>query len=345
LVVAAALQIGVNAQSSGSTLSLNIALFERYLESLRVQSGIPGLSAAIVQDGQVVWERGLGQADVESNQPARPDTPYHVADLSQTFAAALLAQCAERGAVQPDDSIRRWVPLSQDPPASLRQVLSHTSGAGGAFVYNPARFAELTTVVDVCASQSYPAALARAVIDRLAMTDAAPGRVFDATSEDGQPLFDAAAKAKYAAVVQRVATAYRVDRRGRSRAEGGATTANAATGLIASVRDLSKFDAALDENILFRGDTLAQVWTNQVAAGVAVPMGLGWFSQNYEGQRLIWHFGLVPEGHSALLLKIPARRLTLILLANSDGLSAPYALPQGDVTSSLFAQTFLRLFL
>jgi hypothetical protein len=44
------------------------------------------------------------------------------------------------------------------------------------------------------------------------------------------------------------------------------------------------------------------------------------------------------------VLKVPARDLTLILLANSDGLSAPYALSDGDVTASLFARLFLRLF-
>ena len=59
----------------------------------------------------------------------------------------------------------------------------------------------------------------------------------------------------------------------------------------------------------------------------------------------MWHFGYAPDAYSSLILKIPSRRLTLILLANSDGLSAPFDLSQGDVTSSLFALTFLRLFL
>ena len=36
--------------------------------------------------------------------------------------------------------------------------------------------------------------------------------------------------------------------------------------------------------------------------------------------------------------------LTLILLANSDGLSAPFPLQEGDVNASLFARAFLRLF-
>ena len=41
---------------------------------------------------------------------------------------------------------------------------------------------------------------------------------------------------------------------------------------------------------------------------------------------------------------MPGRDITLILLANSDGLSAPYTLANGDVTASLFAKLFLRLF-
>ena len=67
--------------------------------------------------------------------------------------------------------------------------------------------------------------------------------------------------------------------------------------------------------------------------------------QSYRGEQIVWHFGLVPDAYSSLILKVPARRLTLILLANSDGLSGPFSLQKGDVTSSLFAKTFLRLFL
>jgi hypothetical protein len=46
-----------------------------------------------------------------------------------------------------------------------------------------------------------------------------------------------------------------------------------------------------------------------------------------------------------MIVKLPARRLTLILLANSDGLAAPFDLAAGDVTRSLFAMIFLRLFI
>jgi len=76
---------------------------------------------------------------------------------------------------------------------------------------------------------------------------------------------------------------------------------------------------------------------------VSSPRGLGWFVQSYKGERLVWHFGYVQNAYSSLILKVPARGVTFILLANGDGLSAPFQLQSGDVTRSLFASLFLRL--
>jgi hypothetical protein len=66
--------------------------------------------------------------------------------------------------------------------------------------------------------------------------------------------------------------------------------------------------------------------------------------QKYNAETVVWQFGLINGGYSSLILKIPAKKLTLILLANSDGLSSFFDLPSGDVTKSLFALLFLRLF-
>ena len=60
---------------------------------------------------------------------------------------------------------------------------------------------------------------------------------------------------------------------------------------------------------------------------------------------IAWQFGVVEDAYSSLIVKVPNRKLTLILLANSDGLTAPFALEAGDVTASIFARTFLRAFL
>jgi CubicO group peptidase (beta-lactamase class C family) len=342
-VAAVALVALIGLPGGASSQNLVFSLFERYLESLRIQAGIPGLSAAVVQDGTIVWERGFGLADVENGLPARPDTPYHIADLTQVFTTLVLAQCSERARVQPDDSIRRWVPLA-DPPASVRQLLSHTSGAAAVFKYDPGRFALLTAVAEQCDTKPFSKVMADELLSRLAMTDAAPGRDFAVIRSDDEPLFDAAAVQRYGGIVQRMAVPYKVDRRGRAtRGDLPPPTLNAASGLVASVRDIAKFDKAL--TVLVRPDSLERIWTNERIGDTAVPMGLGWFVQTYQNDRLVWHFGVTPDGYSALLLKVPARQLTLVLLANSDGLSVPFPLQDGDVTSSLFAHTFLRLFL
>ena len=70
--------------------------FESYLELLRQQAGIPGMSAAIVQNGEIVWERGLGWQNVEARIRATPDTPYPIADITGTLAGTLVLECAEQ---------------------------------------------------------------------------------------------------------------------------------------------------------------------------------------------------------------------------------------------------------
>lgn len=344
LIVLAA---GLLSSSSTRAQGLPFGLFDRYLETLRAQAGIPGLSAVIVQEGRVVWERAYGLRDVEAVHGAHPDTPYPIADLTQTFASVLLMQCVERGRAELDAEVGRWSPTASDTSASLRQLLSHaTPGVPNwTYLYNPARFASIGPVVEVCGQKPARRNLTDSILGPLVMRDTIPGRdVIDTPS--ARRLFDDETLAQYDAVYRRMAVAYKVDRRGKAtRNDYRSPDLTAATGLISSVRDLAKFDAALDDRFLLRDDTLAATWTNTVIDGVTLPTGLGWFTQTYEGQRLIWHFGYAPDAYSSLILKVPARRITLILLANSDGLSAPYALSEGDVTSSLFAQTFLRLFL
>jgi CubicO group peptidase (beta-lactamase class C family) len=174
-----------------------------------------------------------------------------------------------------------------------------------------------------------------------------PGEDLGDASSPNRRFFSADRVARYTSVLQRVASPYRVDSRGKpSRSEYAAHTLSAASGVVSTVRDLARFDAALDRGDLLDQQTLRLARTR---AASSLPTGLGWFVQTYAtssnpNEMLVWHFGLARDAYSSLLLKVPSRRLTLILLANSDGLSAPYSLEKGDVTTSAFAKVFLRLF-
>jgi len=95
--------------------------------------------------------------------------------------------------------------------------------------------------------------------------------------------------------------------------------------------------------LLISDEMLAQAWTPAVnPEGTLLPMGLGWFVQSYRGEPVVWHFGYIPNAYSSLIVKLPMRRLTFILLANSDRLSAPFQLAAGDITRSTFATLFLK---
>ncbi len=323
--------------------SLPISLFERYVESLQKQVGIPGMSGTILQNGKVVCERCFGLQDVEGALPARPDTVYPILDLTQTLSStALLRRCLEQHYLQLGDSVHRWDPTYPDGNDTVVHLLSHVSPTG-AFRYDAERFGALREVVEQCANRPYSAVLAEQIFDRLGMTSTVPGvEVLEASSPDRR-FFSSSTLQRYAEVARQRAASYKVDSRGQvTRTDSQVGPMTAGTGAISTVRDLARFDAALGDGILLQSSTLSRAWEN---AG-AVPTGLGWFVQRYNGERVVWHFGLARDAYSALIVKVPGRGLTLILLANSDGLAGPpYNLSDGSVTSNLFANLVLRLFL
>jgi hypothetical protein len=65
--------------------------------------------------------------------------------------------------------------------------------------------------------------------------------------------------------------------------------------------------------------------------------------QDYQGQKLVWHYGHWGTGFSATYLKVPAKGLTLIILGNSEALSDPFY-ATGGMETNAFACVFLRLF-
>jgi CubicO group peptidase (beta-lactamase class C family) len=305
------------------------------------------MSAALVQDGQIVWERGFGFQNLETRVRATPDTPYPIADLSQTLASALVLQCIEERRMSIDEPIRRYGGSVPEPAATLRQVLSHTSaGAGESFHYDPERYSQLTPVVEQCVPQPYRKTVAVNVLERLAMRDSVPGRDLIDPNVLTERLFSDPVLERYHKVLEKIAVPYRVDKRGRAtRTEQTPEGINAATGLVTTVRDFARFDAAIDEATLLQAETLQVAWSPDTNdQGIVLPTGLGWFVQTYRGEPVVWHFGLIPNGYSSLIVKLPSRHLTFILFANSDGLSSPFQLDAGDVTRSLFATLFLRLY-
>jgi CubicO group peptidase (beta-lactamase class C family) len=323
--------------------TLTLSLFERYLEALRVQAGIPGIAGAIIQNGVVVWERGLGRADIALNVPATVDTPYVIDGMSQALSSTLLLRmCVDESVLSTLDPVRRWFPAYSEPQTLVGHLLAHAAPGGG-FRYDPGRFATLTPVIEGCTGTPYRDLLNTDLFERVGMFSSVPGALMATPTPQDRTLFTPEQLARFADVLQRTATPYRVVSGRAARNDVPPLPLDASTGIVTTVRDLTKFDLALRDNVLLSPQTRQAAWTNVTVGGQLLPTGLGWFVQNYEGQTLVWHFGLVKDAWSSLILKVPNRDLTLILLANSDGLTAPFALENGDVTTSAFARLFLKV--
>ena len=96
------------------------------LESLRVEAGIPAISAAIVQDGKVAWTAGKGRVDVEANIAARADTPYVVGSISQILGSTLLLRkCLDQSYLELGDHITRWMPAYPEADTTVKDLLTH----------------------------------------------------------------------------------------------------------------------------------------------------------------------------------------------------------------------------
>jgi CubicO group peptidase (beta-lactamase class C family) len=320
--------------------NLSVSLFERYVDSLREEAGIPSIAAAISQDGNIVWGRGFGRPNIDSAQPATIDTPYLIGGLSQTFGSTLvLRKCIDQSYAALNDPVSRWTPFAE-ATTTLAHLLAHAT-VSGSFRFDPARFAVLTNVVEECASAPYSRLLEDELFGRFAMANSVPGSSVHGATD----LFSGGTLARYSSALGRLAVPYRVDSRGRAtRNDVASRPADASAGVVSSVADLVLFDAALGSGALLTAQTRQQAWTQVTAGGSPLPTGLGWFVQNYNNQAIVWHFGVVEGGYSSLIVKVPNRGITLIMLANSDGLSAPFGLENGDIQKSLFAQTFLKLF-
>lgn len=116
-------------------------------------------------------------------------------------------------------------------------------------------------------------------------------------------------------------------------------------GLISTVLDMAKYDIAIDQNRFLSKETQQLAFTPTVSTkGETLPYGLGWFTTNFEGMKLLWHYGFW-TGNSSFILKVPERNITFIIMANSDNLSRPTDLGSGDATSSPVGMAFLKTFI
>jgi CubicO group peptidase (beta-lactamase class C family) len=306
----------------------NTAAFEKKLEHLRVRYHIPGLSAGIVSDHQLVWKKGFGYADREQQRVPDENTVYQVASVTKTFGSIILMQQVEAGTVSLDDPIgkyginlgARW---GSDPRIKVRHLLTHTAMGdmfnsykpGYLFRYNGGWYNELGKVIARASGHTFGELLLQQIIVPLSLKNTVP-------STDDSVNF---ARTGYDKTVflQKVAKPYDWKHKQLTPVTFNYGFGPAA-GLMSTVADLAIYSNAIDEKKFLHDTTWQQIFMPYVTPkGKTIQYGLGWFVRYYKGVKVVWHTGWW-TGYAALFVKIPEKGLSFIILANSQDLSRPF---------------------
>ena len=331
LLVACARPAGV---STGSQL----ASFERRIEDLRARYQVPAISAIVTHGDSTVWEHASGFADIAAQKRATPATLFHLASLTKPFAAVLALQLEREGKLDLNAPAARYGFMAGGPD-SIRvwHLLSHTSQSkppGTAYAYSGNRYGEMDDIFVAATGQTFAQLFNERIRRVIPLANTAPGSAADMKAIGLQP----------SDFLSRLAQGYTFKSATGNQPAAYEPYFGTAAGMISTAADVARFSRALDDNTLLDATQRTRMWTApRSPSGAALPYGIGWFVQVYKGDKVVWHYGLW-TGVSALIVKVPARDLTFVILANSSMISEPFGLGAGDLMKSPYAKAFLDTF-
>lgn len=112
-----------------------LELIELWLDAQRDYEQIPGISAAIIHDQELIWSGGFGFTDLDKKNVTTSQTIYSICSISKLFTSIAIMQLRDAGKLSLDDPISKhlpWFNLKQKypegPDVTIRGLLTHSSG-------------------------------------------------------------------------------------------------------------------------------------------------------------------------------------------------------------------------
>jgi CubicO group peptidase (beta-lactamase class C family) len=128
----------IPAQQTASTSSAEIdpGRVETLAKKTLSREHIPGMSVSVITDGEIVFSRAYGLADVENNVPATPASEFRTASIAKPMTAIAAMQLAREGKLDLDAPVQQYCPAfptkrsaaGKDWPVTTRELLAHRAG-------------------------------------------------------------------------------------------------------------------------------------------------------------------------------------------------------------------------
>ena len=302
------------------------------------KAGEPGATIIVTKAGRPVFRKAYGMADIARGRPMTPEALMRIASVTKQFTATAVLMLADEGKLALDDDITRFLP---DYPTggkriTIKQLLTHTSGIanftskpgfeagvakdmtpgqmidtfkndplqfepGTRYAYSNSGYFLLGAIIEKVSGLSYAQFVEQRIFVPLGMSNSA----YDghergsAVRAQGYTRGNAGASFEYGKVASM-------------------TQPYAAGGLVSTVDDLARWDAAVSAGTLFKPASQQKALTAHILPdGKSVPYGYGWSIGKLRGMTMQSHGGGI-YGYSSYALRLPAQQLYVAVLTNAD---------------------------
>jgi len=330
-------------QTNSSLPAGKITKLEAAISSLRSRQHIPALSIAIVVDNKIQFQAAYGTTDLENSVSATPATVYRIASISKSLTAVAAMQLAEKGKLDLDAPVQKYVPSfpTKPFPITTRQLLAHLSGIrhykqgegeytkhyesltealsifkddplehepGTRYTYSTFAYTLLGAVIEGASGMKFTEYMREHVFK--------PAGMQHTQADDIYVLIPNRARGYtpnvYARFDGNVHNAALMD--SSYKLPGG--------GWVSTAEDLARFAIAVESDLLLKRTTFEQMTKSQKTRdGRETGYGYGWYIDRREGRQAdgsVWHGG-VQQGFTGDLWLLPKKRFALVLLANLEG--------------------------
>lgn len=261
---------------------------ESYIPAQMEQHRVPGLSLAIFQDQNIMFNKGFGVKNAASGEPVDEDTIFQAASFSKTLTAYAAMILVERGLLSLDEPLDKYLARSYLPDAedaqriTLRMVLNHTSGLsndsdgndrkvyftpGAYFSYSGAGFRYLQHVIEKVTELPFASFVDREIMKPLGMKSSS--FVF---KDEMLPLL---------ATGHEAGKAFPISKK----------DVNAAYSLLSNPTDMARFNMEICHPTLLKPETVAQMLHASVKWQNDIYWGLGLGILKSPGEDFFWHWG------------------------------------------------------
>lgn len=321
------------AQSTGSSSTVND--LDKILND-RFPANEPGAAVLVIEKGKVLLRKGYGMANMESQQPVKPDMIFRIGSITKQFTSTAILKLAEQGKISLADDITKYLPDFKYPyKVTIEHLLNHTSGIksytslqdimstegkkksmtvtemmkviqeqpadfqpGEQFLYNNSGYFLLGAIIEKVTGTTYKDYIARTFFKPLGMKSS--------FVDDAQSL-------------PKATTGYvRVsDKDFREADYVHSSIPYSAGSIYSTVDDLWKWNQAVFTNKLVEKISLEKAWAStNLNNGQVESYGYGWQLGRVDGTKAIGHGGGI-DGFVSFEMYIPERQIYVAILSNN----------------------------